>query len=1315
MEFRVLGPLEVREGDRSVPLGGRKQRALLALLLLNANQVVSLERLIDDLWGENPPETAVATVQVYVSRLRRTLGAGRIETRSPGYLFRLGEGELDLDRFEDLVARGDSGSVREALALWRGEPLADFTYEAFAQGPIARISELRMAALERRIDGDLAEGVPTGLIAEIDELVRRNPLRERLRSLQLVALYRAGRQTEALAAYRAARSLLTEELGLEPSEELKRVERQILTHDPALDAAPGAVEHSTEPEPVPEAALEEARKLVTIVCCDVTAETVLTADLDPEDLRGLEERASELLAVTVERHGGTVVNSIGGEAIAAFGAPTAREDDALRAVKASLEFRSALAALGLKARIGVQSGEVIVNGSASVSGIAVAIAKRLADATGLDGVLIGELTLALTARAVDVEQATPIRLGGGEATLAAFRVLRVHEIMEPERRTRFVGRERELDVLRSALERVRAERSSQLVTLVGVPGIGKSRLVSELSRIADAEPEPIRWRQGRCLAYGEGVTLWALAEIVKAQAAILEADTADDAARKLHGAVAEAIADPQEAAWVEARLRPLAGLETGSELAVDRRGESFAAWRRFLEALADQRPLIAVFEDLHWADDDLLDFLDELADWASSVALLLVCTARPELLSRRPSWGGGKLNAATVALPPLSDTETALLIAQALERSVLPDDAQRSLLDRAEGNPLYAEQFALLYAERGSADDLPVPENLQGIIAARLDGLPSAEKALLLDASVVGKVFWTGCIGLDAYEAEPLLRELRRKGFIRRQLRSSVAGESEYAFAHVLVRDVAYGQIPRGERSRRHRLVAEWIQSLARPSDNAEMLAHHWRSAHDLARAAGSDHGDLAERARLALRDAGDRASALNAHAAAERYYAAALELWPPDDPTRADLLLRHARALDLAADERREPALAEARDALAAAGDRAQAALASACLSRIAWLRGARGEWLEHLDAAEQLAAAAPPSEAKTRVLAISARQRTLAGDSALGIQLAEQALAMARGLDLTELEAVSLATIGTALSDSGEGGLDELELALEIAEAANSPEAAAILVNLAVAAAKTGDIGRQDKLMAEAEETADRFGNRDYARFARGNRVWTRWAVGEWDEALAMANAFIAECERDPRYGEHLVRGVRGWIRLGRGDTDAAIADLERAVEQGQEVGDPQALLRALAECSYGYARVGRLEEARALAADALAYLREHPKMTMPVGTATPLAGALGILGIEDALREILEAAPDGAFEKVARAIADGDQSRAAELYAAMGSPTLEAFHRVASAEALLAAGLREQGEAEVERALAFYRSVSATFYVERAEALLGAVREA
>src|SRR5947209_3847501 len=405
--------------------------------------------------------------------------------------------------------------------------------------------------------------------------------------------------------------------------------------------------------------------------------------------------------------------------------------------------------------------------------------------------------------------------------------------------------------------------------------------------------------------------------MVKAQAGILETDTEDDVEAKLTRAVEQLI--QEDADWVLSHLRPLVGL--ASDLAPASPEEAFAAWRRFFEALAEQHPLVLVFEDIQWADDGLLDFIEYLGDWVHDVPMLILCTARLELLERRPAWGGGKVNAATVALSPLTAEETATLISALSERPLLDAETQTDLLERAGGNPLYAEQYVRMLAEREPGEELPLPESVQGIIAARLDSLPLEEKRLLQDAAVVGKVFWLGV--LDASEQQ--LHLLQQKEFVQRARRSSVEGETEYAFKHLLVRDVAYGQIPRGERSEKHRRAAEWIESLGRPEDHAEMVAHHYASALDLARAAGQDVGAFADRARAAMREAGDRAAALNAHAQAATYYAEAIEL-VDDDRERFELLLRRGRARFNGVGEGTDD-LEQARDGLQAAGDREGAA----------------------------------------------------------------------------------------------------------------------------------------------------------------------------------------------------------------------------------------------------------------------------------------------------------------------------------------------------------------------------------------------------
>jgi class 3 adenylate cyclase len=616
------------------------------------------------------------------------------------------------------------------------------------------------------------------------------------------------------------------------------------------------------------AASRRERKVVTVLFCDLVGFTARAESLDPEDVEALLGPYHARVRAELERHGGTVEKFIGDAVMALFGAPVAHEDDPERAVRAALAIHDFALEEGLELRIGVTTGEALVrldaqpgSGEGMASGDVVNTAARLQAAAPVNGILVSEATHRATRDAVEYEEAAAVEAKGKSEPvpvwLATAARSRFGVDVSHHARAELVGREREAAILSDAFERARQERVPQLVTLVGVPGIGKSRLVYELSRIADSAPDLITWRQGRCLAYGDGVAFWALAEMVKAQAGIDDRDGEDAAIAKLRAAIDAAIPEEGDARWVESHLRPLIGVETESGLGGDRRGEAFAAWRRFLEALAEQRTLVLVFEDLHWADDGLLDFVDELVDWLRDVPLLVVASARPELLERRPGWGGGKLNASTIGLAPLSSEQTSLLIARVLERAVLPAATQGALLDRAEGNPLYAEQFAQLYLERGSASELPLPETLQGIVAARLDGLAPAEKAALQDAAVIGKVFWAGGLGMDGDRSSPLLHSLERKGFLSRQRRSSVEGESEWAFSHMLLRDVAYSQIPRAERAAKHRAAAEWIESLGRPEDYAELLAHHWRSALELAEASGQDSAGLVDPARRALREAG--------------------------------------------------------------------------------------------------------------------------------------------------------------------------------------------------------------------------------------------------------------------------------------------------------------------------------------------------------------------------------------------------------------------------------------------------------------------------
>src|SRR6266545_4866987 len=635
------------------------------------------------------------------------------------------------------------------------------------------------------------------------------------------------------------------------------------------------------------------RKVVTVLFADLVSFTSRAEQLDPEDVEEMLAPYHERLRYELERWGGTVEKFIGDAVMALFGAPVTREDDPERAVRAALAIRDWIVEEGkLEVRIAVNTGEALVKlgarpeaGEGMAAGDVVNTAARLQSAAPVNGIIVGETTYRATAETIDYAERPPVEAKGKEEPIPVWEVVQARARfgvdLAGEARTPLVGRDREVEQLVSALERVREQRASELLTLVGVPGIGKSRLVGELFQSIERGRVLTYWRQGRSLPYGQGVSYWALAEMVKAQAGVLETDSDAEVEAKLASTVERLVDEDED--WVVAQLRPLVGQGD----AAGTQEESFAAWRRFFEAMAEQRPLVLVFEDIQWADDGLLDFIEQLADWVRDVPMLIVCTARPELLERRSAWGGGKPNAATVTLAPLSDEQTGKLM------SALGADAQSGLVERCGGNPLYAEQFVRMLGERGE-EDRALPESVQGIIAARLDALASEEKALLQDAAVVGKVFWLGALGAT----ERQLHVLRQKEFVQRARRSSVEGETEYAFKHVLVRDVAYGQIPRAERAQKHLRAAGWIESLGRPEDHAEMVAHHYVNALELARVAGTEDGQLIVRARAALRDAGDKAMTLNALVQAEAYFRQALDLSSADDSERPALLLRCGRAL---------------------------------------------------------------------------------------------------------------------------------------------------------------------------------------------------------------------------------------------------------------------------------------------------------------------------------------------------------------------------------------------------------------------------------
>jgi len=924
----------------------------------------------------------------------------------------------------------------------------------------------------------------------------------------------------------------------------------------------------------------EERKVVTVLFADLVGFTSRAERLDPEDVHALLSPYYARLRSELERFGGTVEKFIGDAVMALFGAPAAHEDDPERAVRAALAIRDWVAEEEhIQVRIAVNTGEALVvlgarpgRGEGMAAGDVVNTAARLQAAAPVNGVLAGERTFRETRAVIEYRPAPPVAAKGKRDPVPAWEAVveraRLGMDVPHQARTALVGRDRELGVLRDALARVRSERAPQLVTLVGVPGIGKSRLVFELAQIAEADTELISWRQGRSLPYGERVSFWALAEMVKAQAGILEDDAPDQAGAKLAAMAAQVVGGAPEAGWVARHLGALAGLGGDGVAVGGDRNEAFAAWRQFVEALAEARPLVLVFEDLHWADDGLLDFVDYLADWAGGVPLLVVGTARPELLGRRPGWGGGKPNALTLSLAPLSEEETGRLIGSLLGRAVLEAGQQAVLLARAGGNPLFAEQYAQMLADQGLARQLPVPESIQGIIAARLDLLAPSDKRLLQDAAVIGKVFWSGAVaalggGPGGGELDEQLHGLERKQFVRRERRSSVAGQTQYAFVHVLVRDVAYGQIPRAARAGRHADAAGWIESLGPAEDHAEMLAHHYLAALDLAHAAGQDTDGLAPQARAALQQAGDRAVALNAFGSAAGYYRDALALWPPDaHQQRAGLLRLLGTALHEAGElDQAEAVLAEGAQVAAAAG---AAALAARIHVRLTETRNALGGVKDRARPLAECQAAAAVLEAEgdleglAEAWTLTGTIRFWLGDSPADQQALERAIACARqaGYRRAQIQASHrLAVTFQYLPIPADAAVSRVEQLLQTAGGEPWAEAG-ILMPLSVLYAYAGRLAEARDAIARARSVYD------------GSGAKIRRAMGA---------------------------GTAGEIELIAGDPAAAEQHLREAYEAYRAMGErgfSSSVAGWLAEALYAQGRLGEAqqmtEEGQAAASD-------------------------------------------------------------------------------------------------------------------------------
>jgi class 3 adenylate cyclase len=958
----------------------------------------------------------------------------------------------------------------------------------------------------------------------------------------------------------------------------------------------------------PPAALEE-RKIVSVLFCDLVGFTAASEQQDPEDVRARIRPYHARMREEIERYGATVEKFVGDAVMAVCGAPVAHEDDAERAVRAGLRILEAIAELNeadpgldLQVRVGINTGEAVVtvgarpeHGEGIVTGDVVNTAARIQGAAPVNGVAVSEQTYRATSRVFEYEQLAPVSVKGKAEPLSLWRAKSARSRFGSDVRDRFktpfVGRELEKPLLIGTFERAAQQRSVQLVTVVGEPGVGKSRLIAELSAYTDAKPGITRWRQGRCLPYGEGITFWALGEIVKAEAGILESDSAEVAASKLEMAVSP---DEPERQWLLQRLAPLVGVEAASPA---ERQELFTAWRRFLEGLAAGRPTVLVFDDLHWADAALLDFLGHLAEWSQGVPLFVLCAARPELYERRPGWGAGQRNAHTINLSPLSDPETAQLVAHLISTAVLSPELEQAVLERAGGNPLYAEEFVRLLADRGLApDETVLPESVQALIAARLDTLSPGRKSLLQDAAVLGKVFWAGALaaigGRAQVELELDLHDLVLKELVRPARTSSMEGESEYSFWHLLVRDVAYSQIPRAERVRRHRAAAAWIERKGgeRVEDLAGVLAHHYLQALELAEAAGDSEQamQLGEPARRFLALAGERALGLDT-AQAEARLARALELTRAEDPERPELLVQWADAAFQAGRPRdAAEALDEALVTLRARRKMEAAARALQIRSRAA-LRLGEGRHVALAAEAVALLEQEPPSHALVAAYGQLASAQVIAGAYAEAIAAADRARALSELLGLPE-PARALGYRGFSRVYLGDAdGLAEMERALALLGPAAGQDTASLQNNLALARYPLEGPVRALVDFEQGIAFCEQRGLAEAGAALEANCPGLLVELGRAEEALDRAGQLAATVEASGTTPYLLIelRSVELAGRLARGERKAADAAAVWLIQAARQSGAAEMIVLALAPAAItladqGSALLAELEQA-------------------------------------------------------------------------------------------------------------------------------------
>ena len=917
--------------------------------------------------------------------------------------------------------------------------------------------------------------------------------------------------------------------------------------------------------PAPREAPAAERRLVSVLFADLVGFTAASEARDSEETRELLSRYFETCKRLVSLYGGTLEKFIGDAVMAVWGTPTAQEDDAERAVRAALDLVAAVPELDarLQARAAVVTGEAAVTlgaeGEGMVAGDLVNTASRVQSAADPGTVLVGEATRRASEAAVAYEDAGERELKGKTEPVRVYHALRVTAGrkgalksvgLEPP----FVGRDRELRLMKELFHASADERKAHLVSVLGVGGLGKSRLVWEFFKYLDGLAEFAFWHRGRCLAYGEGVTYWALAEMVRMRAEIAEGEEPETARSKLNQTVREYVHDADEQEWVEQRLAHLLGLE---ERQVHEREDLFAGWRLFFERMAEEDPVVLVFEDMHWADASLLEFVEYLLEWSRSHRIFVLTLSRPELVERHPQWGAGKRNFTSLTLEPLSEGAMQTMLDGFAPG--LPEGLRRQILDRAEGVPLYAVETVRMLLDRGllvqegsvyrptgPIEALDVPETLHALIAARLDGLAPQERRLLQDASVIGKTFTKAAVAAvhdaPAEELEPLLAALVRKEVLSIQSDPRSPERGQYGFLQDLVRFVAYETLARRDRKVRHLRAAAHLEDAfgAGELEVVEVVASHYLAAYE----AAPDDEEAAEtrgKAAETLRRAGERAASLAAAEEAERYFQQAAEL-AGGPIVQAEL---YERAGEMAfAGSRLEGAQAHYERAIAlfeAEGATHPAARVSARLGEVEWQLGHLEEALERMERALAVLEADEPDADTAALTTQLGRLYFFNGNLERSTELLEQGLALGEALRLAEVVAQALNTYGVISLWRGrpETALAHYTHSLKLALENDLPTAAFRAYN------NLGDcfnqFDRYDEGLEYDEQgiaLARKVGNRQWEWRLMLESCLALQVTGRWDEALER----VADVSADQLAEWPLYRGTPGEIRVHRGDLDSA-----------------------------------------------------------------------------------------------------------------------------------------------------------------------------